>query len=330
MPGVLKKFSRGEAIIAEGTVGKSLYIVGSGKVEVFKNSPGGPVQLATLGPNEVFGEMSLIDDRFTRRTASVRAIEESEIIILDRIGFDNYLQQTSPGIFNLINRLAKRLRETNDIISRAGGDLHNLPKAIKLDEAKEGEEKLTYDQMAESVEAAVDLNLLPKKFKKDQILFRENAEAMSLFLLRDGTVKVFKTVGGKEVEIDTLGTNEVIGEISMFEEGKRFFTVRALEDGEAVVFSKKQMDEMLRKAPLELFLILECMSQKLKRTTLSSLEKLEENEKLKEENAALKASLEKAEKGSLEKKVKPQSQMPVEKDPNSTPESPAPPEADSN
>jgi CRP-like cAMP-binding protein len=148
---------------------------------------------------------------------------------------------------------------------------------------------------------------------------------MSLFLLKDGTVKVFKTVGGKEVEIDTLGTNEVIGEISMFEEGKRFFTVRALEDGEAVVFSKKQMDEMLRKAPLELFLILECMSQKLKRTTLSSLEKLEENEKLKEENAALKASLEKAEKekGSLEEKPKKQT-------PTSTPQSPATPEADSN
>jgi len=299
MPGVLKKFSRGEAIIAEGTVGKSLYIVRSGRVEVFKNSPNGPVQLATLGPNEVFGEMSLIDDRFSHRTASVRATEDSEIIILDRNGFDSYLQQASPGIFNLIKRLAKRLRETNDIISKAGVDLNNLPKAIKMDEAKEGPGKLTYDQMAESVESAVDLNLLPKKFKKGQVLIKENAEAMSLFLLKDGSVKVFKTLGDEEVEIDTLCANEVIGENSMFEEGRRFFTARATEDGEAVVFSKNQMDEMLRKAPLELFLILECMSQKLKRTTLNFLEQYESNAKLKAEKTELKARLEKEEKEKL-------------------------------
>ena len=330
MPGVLKKYSHGEVIVAEGTVGKSLYIVRSGRVEVFKNSPKGPVQLATLGPNEVFGEMSLIDDRFTHRTASVRAVEDTEIVILDRKGFDNYLQQASPGIYNLIKRLANRLRETNDIISKAGVDLDNLPKAIKMDEGKKGEAKLTYDQMVESVEAAVDLNLLPKKFKKDQVLIKENAEAMSLFLIKDGTVKVFKAVGGKEVEIDTLCTNEAIGEISMFEEGKRFFTARATEDGEAVVFSKQQMDEMLRKAPLELFLILECMSQKLKRATLSFLEKYEENEKLKEEIAALKSSLGKSgkEKGSPEKKVTQESQTPAEKNPDSTVESPAPPESD--
>ena len=245
MPGLLKKYSRGEVIIAEGTVGKSLYIVRSGRVEVFKSTPNGPMQLATLGPNEVFGEMSLIDDRFSHRTASVRSIEDTEIFILDRKSFDNYLQQASPGIFNLIKRLAKRLRETNDIISKAGVGLHNLPKAVKMDEGKKGEPKLTYDQMVESVEAAVELNLLPKKFKKDQVLIKENAEAMSLFLIKHGTVKVFKTVGGKEVEIDTLCTNEAIGEISMFEEGKRFFTAQAIEDGEALVFSKKQMDEML-------------------------------------------------------------------------------------
>ena len=324
MPGVLKKFSRGEAIIAEGTVGKSLYIVRSGRVEVFKNTPSGAVQLATLGPNEVFGEMSLIDDRFSHRTASVRATEDSEIIILDRNGFDSYLQQTSPGIFNLIKRLAKRLRETNDIISKAGVDLNNLPKAIEMDEAKEGPGKLTYDQMVESVESAVDLNLLPKKFKKGQVLIKENAEAMSLFLLKDGSVKVFKTLGDKEVEIDTLCANEVIGEISMFEEGRRFFTARATEDGEAVVFSKNQMDEMLRKAPLELFLILECMSQKMKRTTLNFLEQYENNAKLKAEMAELKARLEKVEKEKLSalEKLKHQSKTLSKQEPSPADQTP--------
>ncbi|HUU30219.1 MAG TPA: cyclic nucleotide-binding domain-containing protein [archaeon] len=280
MPGVLKKFKKGDVIIAEGTTGKFLYIIESGKVEVTKESPTGPLQLATLGPNEVFGEMSLIDDRFSRRTATVRAIEDSQVIVLDRRGFDSYINQASPGIFNLIKRLSKRLRETNDIITRAGGDVHNLPKALKTKPVTgDKEQKLTFDQMAESVEAAVDLNLMPKKFKKDQLLIRENADAMSLFLIRDGAVKIFKKLGDQEVEIDTLCASEVFGEISMFGDGKRFVTAKAIEDGEAVVFSKKQMDEMLRKAPLELFLIMECMTQKLKRITLRFLEQMDEKQK---------------------------------------------------
>ncbi|MFH1068295.1 MAG: cyclic nucleotide-binding domain-containing protein [Candidatus Glassbacteria bacterium] len=301
----MKRFISGEVIIAEGTVGNSVYIVHSGRVEVFKNSPNGPVQLAKLGPNEVFGEMSLIDERFSRRTASVRAIEDSEIIILDRKGFDGYLQHASPGIFNLIKRLASRLRETNDIISRAGGDLHNLPKTIKLATPTEGTGKLTDDQLAESVDAAVDLNLLPKQFKKDQVLIKEGAEAMSLFLLKSGTVRVFKKVSSGEVALDDLCANEIFGEISMFADGVRFFTVKSIEDGEAVVFSKKQLDEMLRKAPLELFLILECTTQKLKRTSLRFLEKYEECEKLKtelEQTKGRSGELEK-EPDSLRKKV---------------------------
>ncbi len=275
MAGVLKKFTRGEVIIAEGSVGTNVYIVRSGRVEVFKNSSTGALQLATLGANEVFGEMSQIDERFSRRTASVRAIEDCEIIILDREGFDNYLKGTSAGISNLIKRLSNRLRETNDIISHAGLDPRNLPKAIKLTKADNGEGRLTDDQLAESVNAAVDLQLLPKKFSKGQTLIRENAEAMSLFMLKSGTVRVFKTVAGEEVEIDDLTVNEVFGEISAFDEGVRFFTVKALDDGEAVVFSKRQMDEMLRKAPLELFLILDCVVMKLKRTSLRYLESLE-------------------------------------------------------
>jgi CRP-like cAMP-binding protein len=275
MAGVLKKFTRGEVIIAEGSVGTNVYIVRSGRVEVFKNSTSGALQLATLGSNEVFGEMSLIDERFSRRAASVRAIEDSEIIILDREGFENYIKGASTGISNLIKRLSSRLRETNDIISHAGLDPQNLPKAIKLTQADNGEGRLTDDQLAESVDAAVNLQLLPKKFLKGQTLIRENAEAMSLFLLRSGTVRVFKTVAGEEVEIDDLTVNEVFGEISAFDEGVRFFTVKALDDGEAVVFSKKQMDEMLRKAPLELFLILDCIVMKLKRISLRFLESLE-------------------------------------------------------
>jgi CRP-like cAMP-binding protein len=142
----LKKFARGEMIITEGSVGTNVYIVSTGMVEVFKNSSSGAIQLATLGPKEIFGEMSMIDERFSRHAASVRAVEDSDIIILDREGFDSYLNKASFGVYNLIKMLSNRLRETDDLISRAGLDPRNLPKTIKITEADDGEEHLTDDQ----------------------------------------------------------------------------------------------------------------------------------------------------------------------------------------
>jgi len=282
IPGVQKKFIKGQVIIGEGTEGKTIFLIRSGKVEVSKQSKERPVRLATLGPNEVFGEMSLIDDRFSKRTATVRALEDTVLMILDRKGFDRYIKQLPAGIHNLIKRLATRLRETNDLISKVGADPENLPRALKSDDSAEKDKELTLDEVTESVEAAVDLNLLPKKFKKGQVLVREGVQAMSVFMLRSGSVLVSKKLDGKEVEIDRLCANEIFGETSMFDEsGKRFTTITSLDDGEAVVFSKKEMDEMLRKAPLELMLIMECMSQKLKRSILRNLELIKTNQELK-------------------------------------------------
>ncbi len=292
MPSIEKKFIKGQVIIAEGTEGKSLYLIRSGKVEVSKQGKDGPMRLATLGPNEVFGEMSLIDDRLSKRTATVRALVDSEIMILDRNGFDKYLEQVPPGVYNLIKRLSHRLRETNDLISSIGMDAKKIPKAVKADDQAGEGSALTYDQMTESVEAAVDLNLLPRKFKKGQVLVKEGAEAMSVFLLRSGSVLLSKKLGGKDVEIDRLSINEAFGESSMFDENsKRFTSVTALDDGEAVVFSKKDMDEMLRKSPLELIFIMECVCRKMKRSVLRTLELIEENQELKNRLVKLKNSL---------------------------------------
>ncbi|MBN2287929.1 MAG: cyclic nucleotide-binding domain-containing protein [Candidatus Glassbacteria bacterium] len=304
MPGIQKKFSKGQVIISEGTEGKTVFLIRSGKVEVSKQTKEGPIRLAALGANEVFGEMSLIDDRFSKRTATVRAIEDTEVMILDRKGFDKYLENVPPGVYKLIKRLSNRLRETNDLISKVGSDAKNLPKALKTDDKSKQEGKLTYDQMTESIEAAVDLNLMPKKFKKGQVLVREDAEAMSVFMLKSGSVIVSKKLAGKEVEIDRLCINEAFGETSMFDDsGRRFTTVTALDDGEVVVFSKKDMDEMLRKAPLELILIMECLSQKLKRSILRNLELIEENQELKQRLDRLQSSLAETSGGMVDKTV---------------------------
>jgi CRP-like cAMP-binding protein len=68
--------SPGETIIREGDPGRSLYIVLDGRVRVFtRDYQGGELQLSILGPDQFFGEASLLTGR--PRTGSVVALEET-------------------------------------------------------------------------------------------------------------------------------------------------------------------------------------------------------------------------------------------------------------
>jgi hypothetical protein len=71
----------GTRIITEGDVGDKFYIVESGRVEATYRA----VPLSQAGPGEPFGEIALLHD--VPRTASVTAIEDTVLRVLDREDF---------------------------------------------------------------------------------------------------------------------------------------------------------------------------------------------------------------------------------------------------
>ncbi|MDF2980502.1 MAG: crp 2, partial [Devosia sp.] len=79
----------GEVFIREGEQGGSLYIILAGAVEVTKEDGGHEVTLATRGPGEFLGEMSLLEQ--APRTASVRATEPSELLAIGSEAFRQLL-----------------------------------------------------------------------------------------------------------------------------------------------------------------------------------------------------------------------------------------------
>ncbi len=79
-------YEPGETIVREGQVGRELYMIRSGEVEVVStNMSDGEVSIAKLGPREVFGERALLED--TRRTATVRAIGAVDVVVMSREDF---------------------------------------------------------------------------------------------------------------------------------------------------------------------------------------------------------------------------------------------------
>ena len=77
LPAVRLEYKKGDLIVKEGDYGISIYQVLEGKVLIFITSENRTVEIATLGPGEIIGEMIFLTGNKTRRSASLRAIEDS-------------------------------------------------------------------------------------------------------------------------------------------------------------------------------------------------------------------------------------------------------------
>jgi CRP-like cAMP-binding protein len=88
----LETYRPGHMILREGHAGGAFFMILSGKVEVVKGSLGGePEVLATLVPGEFFGEVAVM--KHVSRSASVRALEETECLVIRRLDLDFYFEQ---------------------------------------------------------------------------------------------------------------------------------------------------------------------------------------------------------------------------------------------
>ncbi len=111
-----RRFKAGEQIIAEGELGDSLFVAGTGEVEVQRKDAGGTTKLiAVLGPREFFGEMSLIDKSY--RSATVRAKTDCELLQVSAENLAAFRKQHRDGftflVINIARVLSSRLRDAN-------------------------------------------------------------------------------------------------------------------------------------------------------------------------------------------------------------------------
>jgi hypothetical protein len=77
----LRECRDGESLIEQGTVGRSMYIVVSGQLEVLRHDGASERRLALLGTGEVFGEIGFVHE--TYRTADVRALGAVSVLRFD-------------------------------------------------------------------------------------------------------------------------------------------------------------------------------------------------------------------------------------------------------
>jgi small-conductance mechanosensitive channel/CRP-like cAMP-binding protein len=127
---VLHSFTAGEALVRQGDPGDSLYVICTGSVHVdHRQEDGHSVTLHSLGPDDFFGEMSLLTG--APRTASVVAETDCEVVVVDRAGFRDVLTNDPTVLDALTEQLAERTRRVENLVpvaADAGADSHRRAK----------------------------------------------------------------------------------------------------------------------------------------------------------------------------------------------------------
>ena len=109
------RFKKGATIIHEGTTGSDAYLILSGSVEVYKKVGDEKLVLSRLVKGNIFGEMSLVDDK--PRSATIVALEDTEVRILSRERFESMLEQNPRAVIPLLKQVFQRVRYLNQMVT---------------------------------------------------------------------------------------------------------------------------------------------------------------------------------------------------------------------
>ncbi len=178
----LSQYKAGEVIVQENDFGETAYVIAQGQVEVTKGLHGQNVHLAYLGAGEIFGEMSMIDER--PRSATVTAVTEILVNEIRRDDFFNSFQTDPKVALQLLKVLFERLRLADSMILQLqkSDPQHALvPKESLAAVPPPGEPTITL----EGVTARADTALPVTPFQITQFPFRIGRESPDPLVYND-------------------------------------------------------------------------------------------------------------------------------------------------
>jgi len=112
------RLPKGATLFSEGDEGHHLYVIIEGKLKLGTSSGDGRENLLSiLGPGEMFGELSLFDAG--PRTSTATAVTDVRLLSLGHDQVIPWITRHPQVALDLLERLAQRLRRTNEVV----GDL---------------------------------------------------------------------------------------------------------------------------------------------------------------------------------------------------------------
>lgn len=114
--GETRNWEVGATVVTQGDVADCMYIVHAGELRAVVAGEGGrSMELNTLGPGEIFGELMLDGER---RSATVEVISRARLTRVTRAEIERALALQPDLAFHLIQRLVQRVRTLTGTVAR--------------------------------------------------------------------------------------------------------------------------------------------------------------------------------------------------------------------
>ncbi|MBM3554238.1 MAG: cyclic nucleotide-binding domain-containing protein [Alphaproteobacteria bacterium] len=116
-------YDGGQALCVQGETGDAAYIIMEGAADVIVETPKGPLTVASLGKNDIVGEIAILCD--VPRTATVQAKERLIALKISKDLFYRMVNEFPQMAVEIMRELAMRLDRANrrlrEAVAKASG-----------------------------------------------------------------------------------------------------------------------------------------------------------------------------------------------------------------
>ena len=113
-----------------------------------------------------------------------------------------------------------------------------------------------------------------RTYNKNAVVFRQGDAGDCMYDIQFGRIGIFDDYGGPDQQkIAELSANQIFGEMGVLDDVPRSATAVALEDGTVLsVITEKEFSDYFEKQPAKVLVLMQQMSQRLRRTTKDYLD----------------------------------------------------------
>ncbi len=116
-------FQPDDIVCKQGDIGDAAYFIMAGEADVIVDTPSGPLTVATLGKNDVVGEIAILID--IPRTATIKAKTELTTLKITKDVFFRMVIEFPEMAVEMMRVLAERLVRTTDDLQKAQERIRN-------------------------------------------------------------------------------------------------------------------------------------------------------------------------------------------------------------
>jgi CRP-like cAMP-binding protein len=173
-----RRYTKGQVMIKKGDTGLGMFLIVSGRAEVFDERDGKRISLATLDAGKVVGEMSLIDEQ--PRSANVQVLEDTECFLLTRDSFNGLVKREPEILWGIVPILAERVRHADRLLAETR-EGHTAKQITLAPPVAEEPRKPATDTKIEVVEVKEVVKVETPPETREENVAEENKDEPGLF-----------------------------------------------------------------------------------------------------------------------------------------------------